>query len=77
MECLRDVEKCCGTVLLVFKSFIYPLYDTASLFYCGVPLPEVELMIGDKLLVSTSGRSLFKGIFSKTLDAVGRKLIGR
>jgi hypothetical protein len=52
----------CRTVLLVFKSFIYP-YDSMCLFYCGVPLPESELMIGINPLFLTIGRSLFKRTF--------------
>jgi hypothetical protein len=45
VECLRDVYKCCRTILLIFKSFVYPLYDSMCLIYCGESLPEVELMI--------------------------------
>jgi hypothetical protein len=41
---LRDVKKCYSSIA-VFKSFIYP-YDSMCLFYCGVSLPEAELMIG-------------------------------
>jgi hypothetical protein len=44
------------------------------LFYCGVPLSEAELMIG---LFSTIQRSLFKRIFSKTLDTMVKSLIGQ
>jgi hypothetical protein len=47
IECLGDVKKCCGTVLLVFESFVYPLDDSVGLFYCGVPLPEAEMVSGD------------------------------
>jgi hypothetical protein len=45
-EMFERCLKCCRTVLLFFKSFIYPLYNSMRLFYCGVPLPEAELMIG-------------------------------
>jgi hypothetical protein len=48
---LGDVEKFCGTVLLVFEGFVYPLDDMVGLFYCGVPLPEAELVSGDKSVV--------------------------
>jgi hypothetical protein len=47
IECLGDVEKCCGTVLFVFKGFAYPLDVTVGLFYCGASLPEAELVSGD------------------------------
>jgi hypothetical protein len=33
--------------------------------------------VGIDLLFSTIGRSLFKGRFSKTLDKMGKRLIGR
>jgi hypothetical protein len=46
------------------------------LFYCGVPLSEAELMIVYYPLFSTIGRSLFKSTFSKTLDTMGKRLIG-
>jgi hypothetical protein len=46
------------------------------MFYCGVPLPEAELMIGYYYIISTIGRSLFKRDFSKTSDTVGKRLIG-
>jgi hypothetical protein len=36
VQCLRDVWKCCRTVLLIFESFVYPLYDSMCQFYCGV-----------------------------------------
>jgi hypothetical protein len=42
---LERCLKCCRTVLLVFKSFICPSYDSVCLFYCGGPLPEAELII--------------------------------
>jgi hypothetical protein len=30
--------------MFILKSFIYPLYNFMCLFYCGMPLPEAELM---------------------------------
>jgi hypothetical protein len=52
------------------------LYDPMCLFYCGVPLPEAELMMGVNLLFPTIARSLFNKKFSETLDTVGNKAIG-
>jgi hypothetical protein len=39
-------KNACRTVLLVFNSLIYPLYDSMCLFYCGVPLSEHGEMLG-------------------------------
>jgi hypothetical protein len=47
IECLGDVEKCSGAVLLVLEGFVYPLDDTVGLFYCGMSLPEAKLVSGD------------------------------
>jgi hypothetical protein len=41
-RCLKMLKK----NIAFFKSFMYPLYDSMRLLYCGVPLPESELIIG-------------------------------
>jgi hypothetical protein len=47
------------------------------LFCCGVPLPEAELMIEYSSVIFNHWEEFFKSSFSKTLDAMGKKLIGR
>jgi hypothetical protein len=44
------------------------------LFCCGVALPEAKMMT--ESLFSTTERSLLKMNFPKTLDTVGKRLIG-
>jgi hypothetical protein len=70
VECSGDVKKCSRTILLVVKSFIYPLKYLMCLFYCGVPLPGTDLLAG------YFKRMLFKRSFTKTLDTMGKRLIG-
>jgi hypothetical protein len=41
-RCLKMLQK----IIVCLKSFINPLYDSMCLLYCGVPLPETEIMIG-------------------------------
>jgi hypothetical protein len=45
---LGNVDECSGAVLLSFEGFVDPLDDTVGLFYCGMSLPESELMSGDE-----------------------------
>jgi hypothetical protein len=74
VEGLRDNKEGRGAVGLVFKGFIDLVDDAMCLFNGGVSSPEDELM---RRLSSTSGRSRVRSSFSKTLDTIGRRLIGR
>jgi hypothetical protein len=47
------------------------------LFYCGVFLPEAELMIGYYSIIFNQWEGPFEKGFSKTLDTMGKRLIGR
>jgi hypothetical protein len=51
--------------------------DAMCLFSGGVSLPEAELVGGDYPLCSTMGRIRVRSSFSRTLDTIGRRLIGR
>jgi hypothetical protein len=45
VERLRDVEKGCRAILAVIKGIVYYADETMSLFNCGVPRSEAELMV--------------------------------
>jgi hypothetical protein len=45
VERLRDVEKVCRAVLAVIEGVVYYADETMSLFNCGVPRAEAELMV--------------------------------
>jgi hypothetical protein len=77
VERLRDVEKGCRAVLAVIEGVVYYSDEAMSLFNCGVPRSEVELMVRYGLACSTSGRRLLRRGFSKTLEAMGKRLMGR
>jgi hypothetical protein len=47
-----------------------------SLFSCGVPRVEAELMVRYELACSTSGRMCLRRSFSKILVARGKRLRG-
>jgi hypothetical protein len=42
---LRDVEKECRVLLAVIEGVVYYADETMSLFNCGVPWSEAELMV--------------------------------
>jgi hypothetical protein len=65
---------CCRTILLVFKGFVYPLYNSMCLFYCGMPLFEAKMMIWCKSIILTT----LRGVFHRHLiQWVGGLLAGR
>jgi hypothetical protein len=74
---LGDIKEGCGAVGFVFKSFIDFVDDAMYLFSGGVSLPEAELWEGINALCSTIGRRCARSSFSRTLDTIGRRLIGR
>jgi hypothetical protein len=45
VERLRDVKKGCRAVLAVIEGVVYCADETMSLFNCGVPRSEAELMV--------------------------------
>jgi hypothetical protein len=73
---LGDIEEGFGEVGFLFKGFIDYVDGATCLFSGGVFLPEVELMEGIKPLCSTIGRSRAGSSFSRTLDTIGKRLIG-
>jgi hypothetical protein len=44
VKCLRDVEEGCRAVLFVIEGVVDSADETMSLFNCGVPRSEAELM---------------------------------
>jgi hypothetical protein len=44
VKCLRDVEEGCRAVLSVIEGAVDSADETMSLFNCGVPRSEAELM---------------------------------
>jgi hypothetical protein len=77
VKCLRDVKEGYRAVLSVIDGVVNSTDETMSLFNCGVLRSEAELMGGSSVPCSTSGRSRLRRSFSKTLDATGKRLIGR
>jgi hypothetical protein len=47
------------------KCLLCKLYNLMRMFYCGVPLPEAEPMMGIDLLFSTTGGEAFLRAFQK------------
>jgi hypothetical protein len=44
VKCLRDVKEGCRAVLFVIEGVVDSADETMSLFNCGVPRSEAELM---------------------------------
>jgi hypothetical protein len=48
-----------------------------SLFNCGVPRSEAELVVRYEVDMFNQRKEAFEKDFSKTLEAVGKRLMGR
>jgi hypothetical protein len=71
------VKKGSRAVLAVIQCVVQDADEAMSLFNCGVPRSEAELMVRYGLACSTSGRRRLRRGFPKTLEAMGKRLMGR
>jgi hypothetical protein len=73
---LGDIKEGCGAVGFVFRGVIGFVDDA---IVCSVVefLLEAELKEGINPLCSTIERSRVRSSFSRTLDTIGRRLIGQ
>jgi hypothetical protein len=77
VERLRDVEKGCRAVLAVIEGVVYYADETMSLFNCGVPWSEAELMVGYEVGIFNQRKEAFEKELFKNLEAMGKRLMGR
>jgi hypothetical protein len=74
---LGDVKECSGAVCFVFEGFVNPVNDAMRLFDGGVSPPEAELASGYSVVVLDEWKECLRSSFSKSLDTMGKRLIGQ
>jgi hypothetical protein len=68
---LRDVEKVCRGVLAVIEGVVEYVDEAMSLFNCGVPRSEAELMVRYEGCMFNQRKEVFEKELSKNFGGNG------